>query len=210
VTPPRPAARQRSAPDERPPERHDAWLARHGETEWARLGRHTSRTDIPLTETGRAQARELGRRLAGPDFVLVVTSPMSRAVETAALAGFADRAVVDDDLREWDYGTFEGRLTAEIRTEHPGWTIWHGPWVGGERVEEVTARADRVVDRLRAVDGDSLVFGHGHMLRVIAARWLDLPASAGEHFALGTATLSILGWERETPVIEAWNEDCAD
>lgn len=210
MTPPRPAARQRSAPDERPPERHDAWLARHGETEWARLGRHTSRTDIPLTETGRAQARELGRRLAGPDFVLVVTSPMSRAVETAALAGFADRAVVDDDLREWDYGTFEGRLTAEIRTEHPGWTIWHGPWVGGERVEEVTARADRVVDRLRAVDGDSLVFGHGHMLRVIAARWLGLPASAGEHFALGTATLSILGWERETPVIEAWNEDCAD
>ena len=209
MTTQRPAGRQRS-PDERPPELYDAWLARHGETEWARLGRHTSRTDIPLTEAGRTQAHELGRRLAGEDFALVLTSPMSRAVETAALAGFGDRALVDDDLREWDYGTFEGRLTAEIRTEHPGWTIWHGPWIGGERAEDVAARADRVVHRLRAAEGETLVFGHGHMLRVIAARWLGLPASAGEHFVLGTATLSILGWERDTPVIEAWNEDCPD
>jgi broad specificity phosphatase PhoE len=210
VTTPRPAGRRWEGADERPPERYDTWLARHGETEWARLGRHTSRTDIPLTDAGREQARELGRRLAGHDFALVLTSPLSRAADTAAIAGFGDRAIVDDDLREWDYGAFEGRLTAEIRTEHPGWTIWRGPWDGGERIEDVTARADRVVDRLQAAPGESLVFGHGHMLRVITARWLGLAATAGQLFALSTATLSVIGWERETAVIEAWNEDCRD
>ena len=202
--------RNRGGPEERPPELHDVWLARHGETEWARLGRHTGRTDIPLTDTGREQAQELGRRLAGHDFALVLTSPLSRAVETARLAGFGNRAIVDEDLREWDYGAFEGQLTADIRTAHPGWTIWHGPWIGGERVENVEARADRIVARLRAARGESLVFGHGHMLRVLAARWLGLAATAGQLFALGTATLSILGWERETAVIEAWNEVCRD
>jgi broad specificity phosphatase PhoE len=185
---------------------HELWLVRHGETEWARLGRHTGRTDIPLTETGRAQARVLGRRLAGHTFGLVLTSPLSRASETAALAGFGGVAIVDPDLREWDYGALEGRLTADIRVDYPGWTIWTGPWPEGETVEEVGARADRVVERARAAGSDVLVFAHGHLLRVLAARWLDLPPDSGRLFALGTATLSVLGWERENPVIETWNE----
>ena len=189
------------------PEQH-AWLVRHGETEWARLGRHTGRTDIPLTETGREQALDLGRRLAGATFGLVLSSPLSRAAETADLAGFADRVVVDPDLREWDYGAFEGRLTAEIREDHPGWSIWTGPWPEGETVEQVGARADRVLARIRAADGNVLVFSHGHFLRVLTARWLDLPPASGGLFALGTATVSILGWERENPVIETWNEAC--
>jgi probable phosphoglycerate mutase len=186
----------------------NVWLVRHGETEWARLGRHTGRTDIPLTDTGREQALDLGRRLAGNTFALVLTSPMSRAAETAALAGFADVVVADPDLREWDYGDLEGRLTADIRKQYPGWSIWHGPWPGGETVEEVGARADRVIARIRAVDGIVLIFAHGHFLRVLTARWLDLPPAFGRLFALGTATLSILGWERENPVIETWNEAC--
>jgi broad specificity phosphatase PhoE len=194
-------------PDARP----TLWLARHGETEWARLGRHTSRTDVPLTPTGQEQARALGRRLADHDFSLVLTSPLSRATETAALAGFNDRAVTDPDLREWDYGSLEGRLTDDIRAEYPGWTIWHGPWPDGETADQVAARADRVVAQAKAVvDGDVLIFGHGHQLRVLAARWLDLPAASGSMFALGTATISILGWERDVPVFELWNEPCLD
>lgn len=185
-----------------------AWLVRHGETEWARLGRHTGRTDVPLTDTGREQARALGRRLAGTTFGLVLTSPLSRAADTAALAGFGDVAVIDDDLREWDYGALEGRLTAEIRDDYPGWSIWTGPWPDGETVEQVGARADRVLARIRAADGDVLVFSHGHLLRVLAARWLELPPVSGGLFALGTATVSVLGWDRENPVIETWNEDC--
>jgi broad specificity phosphatase PhoE len=188
--------------------RHAVWLVRHGETEWARLGRHTGRTDVPLTETGRAQAVTLGRRLAGHPFALVLTSPLSRAAETARLAGFGDVAITDPDLREWDYGAFEGRLTAEIRADYPGWTIWRGPWPDGETIDEVAARADRVRARIRATDGDSLVIAHGHFLRVLAARWLDQPASSGSLLALGTATISILGWEHESPVIETWNEAC--
>jgi probable phosphoglycerate mutase len=193
-----------SAPE---PERQ-AWLVRHGETEWARLGRHTSRTDVPLTETGREQARALGRRLAGPTFGLVLTSPMSRAADTAALAGFGDVAVVEPDLREWDYGALEGRLTADIREDYPGWSIWTGPWPDGETVDQVGARADRVLARIRAADGDVLLFSHGHFLRVLAARWLDLPPASGALFALSTATVSIVGWDRENPVIETWNEAC--
>jgi probable phosphoglycerate mutase len=189
------------------PEQH-AWLVRHGETEWARLGRHTGRTDIPLTETGREQARDLGRRLAGASFGLVLTSPLSRAAETADLAGYAESVVVDDDLREWDYGALEGRLTVDIREDYPGWSIWTGPWLEGETVEEVGARADRVLARIRAADANVLVFAHGHLLRVLAARWLDLPPASGGLFALGTATVSILGRERENPVIETWNEAC--
>ena len=185
---------------------HRVWLVRHGETEWARLGRHTGRTDVALTETGRAQATALGRRLAGHPFALVLTSPLSRAVDTAILAGFGDVAVRDPDLQEWDYGALEGRLTAEIRVDYPGWTIWRGPWPDGETIDAVAARADRVIERLRAADGDALVFAHGHVLRVLAARWLGLPAADGGLFALGTATISILGWEREAPVIETWNE----
>ncbi len=190
--------------------RPSLWLARHGETEWARLGRHTSRTDVPLTATGRAQALALGRRLAGHAFALVLTSPLARATETASLAGFGDRAVADPDLREWDYGSLEGRLTDDIRAAYPGWTIWHGPWPDGETGEQVAARADRVIARALAADGDVLVFGHGHQLRVLAARWLGLPAASGAMFALGTATVSMLGWEREVAVIETWNEPCQD
>ena len=196
-----------SASPERAPEQQ-VWLVRHGETEWARLGRHTGRTDVPLTETGREQAGALGRRLAATKFDLVLTSPLSRAADTARLAGFDGVAVVEPDLREWDYGALEGRLTAEIRDDYPGWSIWTGPWPEGETVEEVGARADRVLARIRAADGDVLLFSHGHLLRVLAARWLDLPPALGALFALSTATVSILGWDRENAVIETWNEDC--
>ena len=190
---------------------HDAWLVRHGETEWARLGRHTGRTDVPLTDVGRDQARVLGRRLAGHRFALVLTSPLSRATETASiageLAGFGS-ADADPDLREWDYGDLEGRLTADIRSVFPGWTIWRGPWPGGETIDQVAVRADRVVTRVRAAGGDVLLVAHGHLLRVLAARWLGLPAPSGSLFALGTASVSVLGWEREAPVVERWNEAC--
>lgn len=187
------------------------WLVRHGETEWARLGRHTGRTDVPLTDIGREQARELGRRLAGHTFGLVLTSPLSRAQETVSLAGFGEVAVPEPDLMEWDYGAFEGRRTAEIRTEYPGWTIWRGPWPGGETIDEVAARADRIVARVRSDDpgGDVLVFGHGHLLRVLTARWLALAPRQGGLFALGTGTISVLGWEHEAPVVHSWNEACS-
>ena len=181
------------------------WLVRHGETEWARLGRHTGRTDIPLTDTGRAQARAVGGRLASQRFALVLTSPLSRASETAAIAGFPD-AIADPDLQEWDYGALEGRTTVEIQGDFPDWTIWRGPWPAGETVDQVGARADRVIARARAADGDVLVFAHGHLLRVLAARWLGLPATSGGLFELGTATLSIVGWERDDPSMELWNE----
>jgi broad specificity phosphatase PhoE len=183
------------------------WLVRHGETTWSRDGRHTGVTDIPLTAEGRAQAQALGGLLAGHAFGLVLTSPRARAMDTALLAGFADRAAVDPDLAEWDYGVFEGRRTTEIEADYPGWTIWSGPWPGGETAAQVSARADRVLARCLApqVDGDSLLFGHGHMLRVLAARWLGLTGVSGGLFALSTASLSVLGWEHERPVIESWN-----
>lgn len=186
------------------------WLVRHGETEWAKLGRHTGRTDIPLTDPGRDQARALGRRIAGHSFGLVLTSPLSRAAETAAIAGYGETAARDDDLMEWDYGALEGRRTADIRVDMPGWTIWRGPWPQGETVEDVGARADRVIARIRAAqaDGDVLVFAHGHLLRVLAARWIGLPPASGGLFELSTATLSIVGWDREAPSIELWNEAC--
>jgi len=195
-------------PDPTEPARPELWLVRHGETEWARLGRHTGRTDVPLTDTGREQARALGRRLAGHSFTLVMTSPLLRAAATAALAGFGDVAIVNPDLQEWDYGALEGRLTTEIRDDYPGWSIWTGPWPQGETADQVATRADRVIARAREGPGDVLVFAHGHLLRVLAARWLALPPASGGLFALTTATLSILGWERETAVIETWNEAC--
>lgn len=191
------------------PERQ-VWLVRHGETEWARLGRHTGRTDIPLTEVGREQAAALGRHLAGHAFTLALTSPLSRAYDTARLAGFEGRMSVDPDLAEWDYGDLEGRTTPEIREAMPGWTIWDGPWPGGETVEEVGARADRVIARCLADDvtGDVVLFAHGHLLRVLAARWLRLAPAMGCLFALGTATTGVLGWDRANPVVETWNEAC--
>lgn len=190
------------------PERQ-IWLVRHGETEWAKSGRHTGHTDIPLTDVGRQQATALAERLAGHEFALVLSSPRSRALETARLGGFPD-AQVDPDLGEWDYGAFEGRTTADIRTEIPDWSIWTGPWQGGETVDDVGARADRVIERCLdpRVDGDAVLFAHGHLLRVLAARWIGLPADGGRHFALSTGTIGILGWDRANPVIETWNEAC--
>lgn len=187
-------------------ERPRLWLVRHGETEWARLGRHTGRTDIPLTDRGRAEAAALATRLAGREFGQVLSSPLSRALDTAKLAGFGDRVETDDDLLEWDYGADEGRTTAEIRRERPGWTIWRDGPKDGETAEQVAARVDRVIARVRAGTGDALVFAHGHALRVLAARWLDEPPAKGRLFALSTATLSILGWEREQAVVERWND----
>jgi broad specificity phosphatase PhoE len=194
---------------ESPPE-CQIWLVRHGETEWTRSGRHTGRSDIPLTELGRQQAEALAGRLAGHHFALVLTSPRSRAAETARLAGFGDTVVVDPDLREWDYGAFEGRTTPEIRIEIPDWSIWTGPWRGGETLDEVAARADRVIERCLGpnVEGDALLFAHGHFLRILAARWIGLPGYVGRSFALGTATVGILGWERQARVIDTWNEAC--
>ena len=181
-------------------------LVRHGETEWSRSGQHTGRTDIPLTEEGERDSTALGAALRDRRFVLVLTSPLSRAAETARLAGFGDVAQVRDDLREWDYGEYEGRKTVDIRKERPGWTVWTGGVPGGETAAEVGARADRVIEELRSADGDCLIFGHGHGLRVLAARWLGLEPEDGRLFALDPATISVLGYERETPVVRLWNE----
>jgi broad specificity phosphatase PhoE len=186
---------------------HEIWLIRHGETEWSRSGRHTGRTDVPLTPTGERQGRALGRHLAGRPFALVLTSPLARARETCRLAGYGTVAAVTDDLREWDYGLYEGRRTDEIRREVPGWSIWTAGVPGGETVDQVGERARRVIDRAAAAGGDAALFAHGHLLRVLAAVWLDLPPSEGRLFALGTAALSVLGYERETRVIGVWNQD---
>jgi len=182
----------------------ELWLVRHGETEWSKAGRHTSTTDLPLTEHGVEVARALAPRLAGIDFDLVLTSPRQRARRTAELMGYVG-AEVDDDLAEWAYGDYEGITTPAIRERAPGWTVWTGPIPGGETAEQVSDRLDRVIKRVRACPGRSLVFGHGHALRALAARWLDLPAGDGRHFRLDTATLSVLGYERESAVILRWN-----
>jgi probable phosphoglycerate mutase len=180
-------------------------LVRHGETEWSRTGRHTGRTDVPLTEQGRRDAEAVGVTLRGRRFALVLTSPLARAAETCRLAGLADLAERRDELMEWDYGAYEGRKTAEIRKERPGWTLWRDGVPDGETVAQVTARADSVIAELRSARGDAAVFGHGHLLRVLAARWLGLDPAAGALFALDPATISILGYERETPVLRGWN-----
>ncbi|MGZ4445150.1 MAG: histidine phosphatase family protein [Nocardioides sp.] len=180
------------------------WLVRHGETEWSRSGRHTSVTDLPLLPEGEQVARGLGERLAGQDFALVLTSPRQRARVTAELAGYPD-AEVDDDLVEWDYGDYEGVTTDEIRRTVPGWTVWSAPCPGGETAAQVSERLDRVVARARAVDGPVLLFAHGHSLRALTARWLGLPVTDGRLFRLDTATVSVLGHERESPVVLRWN-----
>jgi broad specificity phosphatase PhoE len=183
-------------------------LVRHGDTEWSVAGKHTGRTDVPLTAQGRDEAERVGTALRGWRFVRVLTSPLSRARDTCRLAGFSDRAEVRDDLAEWDYGAYEGRTTDEIRLERPGWTLWDDGTVGGESVEQVGARADRVIAELRTLDGDAAVFAHGHVLRVLAARWLGLPPTAGALLALDPATISVLGYERERPVVRRWNASC--
>ena len=180
------------------------WLVRHGETAWSRDGRHTSTTEVPLTDVGIEAAREMGKRLAGRDFALVLTSPRARARKTAELAGFAD-AVVDDDLVEWDYGRYEGVTSVQIRESEPGWTVWTHAVPGGETAAEVSVRVDRVVARARGAEGDALLFGHGHALRALAARWLGQPVADGRLYRLDTATVSVLGYERDTPVVVRWN-----
>jgi probable phosphoglycerate mutase len=186
------------------------WIVRHGETTWARLGRHTSRTDVPLTRRGRDDARRIGALLAVHDFSLILSSPKQRALRTAEIAGFGDRVDMTEDLLEWDYGADEGLTTPEIRANRPGWTIWRDGPRDGETARHVAARVDRVIARIRAGKGDALAFAHGHVLRALTARWLDLPVRDGRLFELGTATISVLGWEREQPVIERWNVATAE
>ena len=181
-------------------------LARHGETEWSKSGQHTGRTDIPLTDVGREQARRLGSALAGRTFSRVVSSPLSRAIETCRLAGFGDVVEIDPDLQEWDYGVYEGRRRVDIDDVEPGWTVWSRPIVGGESLAELGARADRVIERLLPSGGDVLVFSHGHFLRVLAARWIEADPLLASRLELATATISELGWETDRRVVEAWNE----
>lgn len=181
----------------------ELWLIRHGETEWSLSGAHTSRTDLPLTAEGERRARLLGDQLRGKPFALVLSSPMRRALDTAHLAGFDPQ--ITGDLREWDYGHYEGLTTPEIQKEAPGWTIWTMTPKGGETAEQVAARADRVIECALTAVGNVALFGHGHLLRVLAARWLGLEPQAGKYLALSTGTISVLGWERETRVVRVWN-----
>jgi probable phosphoglycerate mutase len=180
-------------------------LVRHGQTEWSASGKHTSLTDVPLTDAGRAAARRLSAALHGRDFALVLTSPRSRARDTAIAAGFPD-AEVDANLAEWDYGGYEGLTTPEIRVDRPGWLLWDDGVPGGETAAQVGARADRVIERALAADGDVALFAHGHILRVLGARWLELPPAHGGRLALDTASLSELGFEHENRVIWHWNQ----
>jgi broad specificity phosphatase PhoE len=184
------------------------YLARHGETAWSLSGQHTGRTDLPLTERGEPNARALGERLRGMTFAKVLTSPLQRAVRTCELAGFGAVAEIDPDLVEWDYGEYEGRRTAEIHAERPDWQLFRDGCPGGESPDQIGARADRVIGRVRAIKGDVLVFSSGHFLRVFAARWLGLDASAGRYLLLSTASLSALGYEHNLtePAIRLWNE----
>ena len=188
---------------------HQVVLVRHGQTEWSLSGQHTGTTDMPLTDEGRRHAEGLGARLAAWSFARVLTSPLVRAFDTCRLAGLGDDAQPTDDLREWDYGAYEGRRTVDIREERAGWVLWRDGVPGGETAEQVGRRADRVIDVARSAGGDVALFAHGHVLRVIGARWIGLPPDHGALLALSTASISVLGWERETAVIERWNETAA-
>ena len=188
-------------------EPHRVWLVRHGETEWSKSGQHTGRTDIPLTAEGERQGKALGRHLAGQAFARVLTSPLGRARETCRLAGFGGVAEVSEDLLEWDYGVYEGRKTSDIRVEQPGWSIWTTTIAQGETVEQVGERARRVIARTDTVAGDVAIFAHAHFLRILAACWIGLPPTGGQHLTLGPASVSRLGFERETRVIQVWNQD---
>ena len=181
------------------------YLIRHGETEWSLSGQHTGITDIPLTENGRKVARLLEPVLAKETFALVLTSPLERARETCELAGLGERAEIDSDLMEWNYGQYEGLTPKQIHAQAPEWMLFNDGCPGGESPEQVGARVDRVIARVRAVEGHVALFAHGHIFRVFAARWLGLPATAGCHFLLDTATLNILGYYRGIPAVKRWN-----
>jgi broad specificity phosphatase PhoE len=189
-------------------DRPEIFLVRHGETDWSRAGRHTGRTDVPLNATGVAEAKALAAKLAGRRFALVLTSPLARALETCRLAGLGDRAQVRDELLEWDYGDAEGLTTSEIRSERPGWSLWRDGVAGGETLAQVGARVDRLLPELETAGGDVAVFAHGHVLRVLGARYVGLEAGDGRLLALDPATVSVLGFEHEWRVILAWNEGC--
>lgn len=178
---------------------------RHGETEWSLSGAHTSRTDIPLTERGKERAEKIRKYLAHRVFNLVLSSPMQRARETCRIAGYGDVAQVDDNLREWDYGIYEGHTTAEIRKQQPDWSIWDSPVPEGEPIEHVAARTQKVIDRASKSGGNVALFAHAHVLRILTATWLGLPPRGGALLALGTGSVSTLGYERETRVISTWN-----
>jgi probable phosphoglycerate mutase len=183
-------------------------LVRHGQTEWSRAGKHTSHTDVALTELGMCQAAALGDALRARPIAMVLSSPRRRALDTCRLAGFGDEVMVTEDLAEWDYGDYEGRTTVEIHTTRPAWSLWTDGVPGGEQASAVEARADAALATALGApgNGDALLFAHGHILRVVAARWLGLSAGAGRHFALDNATVSVLGHERSTPVISLWND----
>jgi broad specificity phosphatase PhoE len=182
-----------------------AWLARHGETEWSRTLRHTGRTDVPLTPEGEEEARALREPFATVELDRVFCSPLGRARETCELAGLGERAEIRDALLEWDYGEYEGITSADVHETRPGWLLWRDGCPGGESPAAVGARADEMVEELLAIDGTVAIFAHGHLLRVLTARWLGLAPGEGKHFGLGTATLSRLGWEHDYRVIQRWN-----
>src|SRR5580704_11525097 len=177
------------------------WLVRHGETKWSATGAHTGRTDLPLTPEGERQALQIREFFKGRHFALVLVSPLERARQTCRLAGYDSSAIVDSNLTEWDYGAYEGRTTPEIQIERPGWSLWRDGVPGGESIEQVTARTQAVLERVAACSGDVLLFAHSHTLRVLCCSWLGLPPEAGRLFALDTASVSTLGYERDTRVI---------
>jgi broad specificity phosphatase PhoE len=181
------------------------YLIRHGETEWAKNGRHTGRTDIPLTDAGREQAGFLLPIFDEVKFTRILSSPLQRALETAKLAGLGPRLELDKELMEWAYGDYEGLTTKEIRDLVPDWSVWTHPCPNGETIDQISLRADRVVAMLHSIDGNVAIFSHGHFLRVLVSRWVGLPANHGSRFLLGTSTLSIFGYENELPVIKTWN-----
>ncbi len=188
----------------------ELWLIRHGETAWSLSGQHTSRTDIPLTDHGRVRAEEIRHYLGGRQFSLVLTSPRQRARETCRIAGYSECAHIDENLSEWDYGTYDGRTTAEIRAERPGWSIWEDGVIGGEAIEQVAVRAHAIIERSLAAGGQVALFSHAHFLRILAATWLGLDPRGGKYFALGTGSISRLGFERENRVVLSWNRSFED
>jgi broad specificity phosphatase PhoE len=202
----------KSYPDPADPElpEHEAAprlvVVRHGTTAWSRTGRHTGRTDVPLEEQGRRQALEIGRRLAGHRFAKVLTSPLARAQETCRLAGFGEAAEICADLAEWDYGEYEGLTSVEVRARRPDWSLWRDGCPGGESAAQVGLRADRVIAELRTADGPAIVFSHGHLLRVLGARWIELDPAEGGRLGLAAGALSLLGHEHGLAILAGWNE----